>query len=57
MGSNYKLYKRIMNEDPKVVNDIKQSDKLKEQFKEIMNSMFPNDILYNIYYEVFMKGE
>ena len=56
MNSIDKLYKRIMKHDPKVVDDIKHSEKLKEDFQLLLNCCFlSNVLLENDYYEEFYK--
>lgn len=48
-----KLYKRIMKHDPKVVDDIKSSEKLKETFSLLLNCCFLSNVLEDVDYEVF----
>ena len=56
MNSIDKLYKRIMKHDPKVVDDIKSSEKLKEDFQLLLSCCFlSNVLLENDYYEEFYK--
>ena len=45
MNSIDKLYKRIMKHDPKVVDDIKSSEKLKEEFQHLLGYFLRNELL------------
>lgn len=50
-----KLYKRIMKHDPKVIDDIKSSKKLQEDFSFLLNCCFLSNVLEDVDYEVFYK--
>lgn len=54
MNNIYGLYKRIMKHDPKAIDDIKSSKKLKEDFSFLLNCCFLNNVLLeDVYYEEF----
>lgn len=55
MSNIYSLYKRIMKHDPKVIDDIKSSEKLKEEFQQLLCCFLRNELLEDAYYEVFYK--
>lgn len=57
MNNIYGLYKRIMKHDPKVVDDIKHSEELKEEFQRLLDCFLRNELLEDVYYKVFVKGE
>lgn len=57
MKDIYSLYKRIMKHDSKVIDDIKSSEKLKEEFQHLLGCFLRNELLEDVYYEVFVKGE
>lgn len=57
MSNIYSLYKRIMKCDSKVIDDIKSSEELKEEFQHLLSCFLRNKLLEDVYYEVFVKGE
>ena len=57
MNNIYSLYKRIMKHDSKVVDDIKHSEELKEEFQRLLGCFLRNELLEDVYYKVFVKGE
>jgi hypothetical protein len=46
-----------MKHDSKVIDDIKSSEKLKEEFQHLLGCFLRNELLEDVYYEAFIKGE